>query len=679
MERIPIAKRPSARVERLVRTHAGDHPVLFELFDAFLAQRAYQRPLALAIADVARDRTAAWPVRRVATLMLEHCILRIPPEDRAEHQFWFRELGIESMEGDVPRFRARLGRLARIHDPVDGFASTDAAIGDFLHLARRECRLTLGRWIFGSDEVIKRIEHNVRRSQGRRCHPDYGHRWVAREAQHIVETLPPMEKDLVTYLGGDAVLRWVDQGTSTEINALIEYPVGTVVLVIKPPGSDTEIEIKRAGVPEPYPLNVVYARGDWIVPPTHHLHGGAMEDMLAFEASHSSICSKLYRTVWGRDAPMCRTIHMASVFTLPSPAGEADVFDYFTSPRVFGAGYHDMRKRMRQVVKSVARHAKKNLAPFVNELSLTAEFLGQMKPTQAVQVGTTSFRLERLRQYLRPNGDERYFKRGRGKEYTRDDSRHFADEILDEILCVYEPPRVPFRSYKSYLDAAFAVPANRKRAARNYLEIMSQIGQFWGTLLAARGHTAGESFVGRNAGLRAEFEDGEWRIRIIFMDHDSMFFASRHCNTFRPVRTIGLAAKDAKFILGGYFGKTSVLGEVDYLRDIYRATPSLERRGLALLRKALKDAYHRTHLAMRTDPEMHSLFRPAFLAKHSDWDEVVRSYLSAPHRKKSEREAWKATTHAMLVARGYVEEAAAEYVRIAMKNRWFLRKISFLF
>jgi hypothetical protein len=105
----------------------------------------------------------------------------------------------------------------------------------------------------------------------------------------------------------------------------------------------------------------------------------------------------------------------------------------------------------------------------------------------------------------------------------------------------------------------------------------------------------------------------------------------------------------------------------------------MERKGVAALRAAMKAAYDRTHSAMRTDPAMLQLFRAAFVAKHGDWDEVVRSYLSAPRRTKAEREAWKASTHAMLLGRGYVEEAAAEYVRIVMKQWWFLRKIAFLF
>src|SRR5262249_19639089 len=144
-------------------------------------------------------------------------------------------------------------------------------------------------------------------------------------------------------------------------------------------------------------------------------------------------------------------------------------------PRVFGDGYRAMRENMEMVTADTARQSKQPRSVKVNALSLTVEFLGLMKPAQAIEVGTTSFRLERLRIYLSDVGDKRYFGE-LGVPYTRDYSRRFADEILDEILCVYQPPSEPFRSYRSYLDAAFAVPANRERAERNYMEVMAQIG-----------------------------------------------------------------------------------------------------------------------------------------------------------------------------------------------------------
>ena len=32
----------------------------------------------------------------------------------------------------------------------------------------------------------------------------------------------------------------------------------------------------------------------------------------------------------------------------------------------------------------------------------------------------------------------------------------------------------------------------------------------------------GESFVGRNVGLRSVWVEGQWRVKLIFMDHDAL-------------------------------------------------------------------------------------------------------------------------------------------------------------
>ncbi|HUP60936.1 MAG TPA: hypothetical protein VNA69_11005 [Thermoanaerobaculia bacterium] len=632
------------------------------LFEEFLARREYERRFALRLRDTAIDRSASWPVRRVATLMLEHQLLA-----GNDLKFWLRELKIREL--DARSLRRRLARNSRVHERL---TRSDASIADFLHLAGRDCRLTLARWLWTPQEIFARIDEAVQHSTGIRSRPDYGHRWVDVEAAAVIEGLRPLERDLVIRLGHKAVMRWVSPRTSSEINSLIEYPLGTVVMTIKPPGSDDEIEIKRTGVRGEFPLSVVYEKDGYVVPPSHHLNGGAMEHLLGVEASQSSVLSRLYRLVHGRTAPMSRTVHLASVFTMPTRNGEVDLLDYFTDPSVFGDRYEAMRGNMERVTADTAKQMKQARSAKVNALSLTVEFLGLMKPAQAIQVGTTSFRLERLDLYLADHGDARYFAQ-LGVPHTRHDSRRFADEILDEILCVYEPPPGPFRSYRTYLDAAFAVRANRERADRNYLDVMAQIGRFWGTLLAPRGHTMGESFVGRNCGLRSVFEDGEWRIRIIFMDHDSLIFASRYEKTYSPRPSVRAAAKDAKFILGESFGgKRPVRGELDSLRDIYRVTRATERRGLAALREAMKDAYDRTQHAMRHDREVRKMFIPEFVNRLGDWDDVVRLWLGGGRD-------WKSEVISTLLARGYEQRIAEHHVEALVTQKLFLEKMAFLF
>lgn len=662
--------RRAPRAERLVREHVDDHRDLALLLDAVLAQRGYLRALARSAADLARNGKEPWPVRRAATLLLEHLLLRT--HDLSEWRWWMRELRIDDL--DAAQLRTRMSRLARVHESL----TTDTAIGDFFHLAARDCRLTLGRYVFGAKEVIARIERELRRSRGIRSHPDYGHRLVSEEAAHILRKLPPLERKLIEHLGDDAVMRFITERTSDDINALVEHPVGTVVAVIKPPGSDVEIEIKRTGMREPFPFDVRFSRNGYIVPNSHFLQGGSNEHLLAFEASQASVLSRIYRSVHGEDASMSRTIHLATIFTIPTPDGEVDVLDYFTERHVFGERWKAMRERMEDCVAELAHQQKKDREPPINELSLTLEFIGQIKPAQAVQVGTTSFRLERLAAYLAPNGNTRFFNRDRGIDFTSAAARRFADELLDEILCVYEPPRVPYRSYASYLDAAYAVRANRRRANANYLEAMTQFGRMWGTLLGARAHSEGESFVSRNTGLRSVFEDGEWRIRMVFMDHDSLSFSSRHRNAYHPAGSVRCAAKDARFIFGGYSGKRYVRGSVDFLREIYRVNSTTERRGMSAMRAEMKRAYDATQSALRTDDRVRELFHLAFIDKLGDWDEVVRSYMQTK-RTTAARNAWKVDTSLMLLSRGYTEQLAAEYLATVLKFARFLRRIAFLF
>lgn len=656
-------ERISARTARLLRAFAVEQPGFAPLFEKFLALRRYDRAFAASLRDLATNCGATWRARCAAVLMLEHVLLLGEDLD-----YWQGELGIEEL--DAQALRQRLARNARVHDALAAVRS-DAAIGDFLHLATRECRLTLARWLWTAEEVFARIETLVRRSRGVRAVPQYTHPFVGPEAQEALRVLPPIDRDLVVRLGENAAIRWTSPETSSRINSLVEHPLGTVVLTVKPPGSDAEIEIKRAGVRGRFALNVVYERGGEVLPPSHHLQGGSDQHHLAIETSGAAILSRLYRLVHGRRAPVSITVHLASVFSVPSPVGDVDLLDYFTEPDAFGPYYGRMRHHMERVTADLAEQAQQPRTEKLNELSLTLEFLGLTKPGQAVQVGTTSFRLERLGLYFGRDGDARYF-RELGIPHTRDDSRRFADELLDEVLGVYTPPRVPFRGYGRYLDAAFAVRANRRRANRTYVDVMAQIGRLWGTVLAARGHSHGESFVGRNCGLRSVFEDGQWRVRMIFMDHDSLAFAASTEKTYTAGPSIGAATRDARFILGGEFGgPPAAHGEIDYLRDIYRVGRAVEREGMQAFRRAMKDAYDRTQQAMLHDPEVGKLFQPEFVRRLRDWDHVVRCRLRG--------NGWKEEVISHLQERGYGEGTVKHYLGALTTHKPFLDRMSFLF
>jgi predicted DNA-binding ribbon-helix-helix protein len=688
MKRTATAQR-CARVERLLREDAGDGAgVLAGPLSAVIGNQSYTRPQAIEVESIARDAAISWPARRVAALVLETLLSRIGAREDRERRFWTGRFGMtDSAELAREGYRTgqpletqvwqRLERLGRIHRLTTSARVTDRALRDFLRAARSECRLTFARYLWTSEEVIARIEHDVRRSTGMRDVARHG-RYLD-EAARAMEGLPAMERAIVEHLGRDAVIRWAAMTTTSAINSLVEQPVDTVVLTVKPPGSTHEIEIKRAGLVRQLPLEVIWARDNYIVPSSHHLDGGAMHQLLMFEAENSAFLSHVFRAVHGADAAMSRTLYLATVSGISTPRGEAHILDYFTEPAVFGENYERMRWNMYQVVKTLAGYSDDPFEEPINDLALTGHFIGRVKPAQAVQLGTTAFRLERIERYLSPSGPDIYFRKGRHFKYDADDARRFADEILDEVLGQYEPPRVRWRSHRQYVKAAFRVPANRKRATESYFSVLEQLGRFWGTLLAIRGHTQGESFVARNAGLRSVWRDGRWQVEIVFMDHDSLSFASVGTAQYRPRDSVNNASKDGKHIFGGSYGRSyRVRGEFWFLRRIYRVGSMLERRGIAAFRAALKNAYHRTHEAMRTNPELTPLFHEHFVEKIRHWDDLVSSYLATP-KTRSARAAWKASSHTLLARRGYARDLADEHVNTVTRHAKFLRRLSFLF
>jgi len=688
MERITTARR-SARVERLLRENAGESAgVLVAPVTEVVSIACYARETAKAAEALARDGALDWPLRRIAALLFETVLFRIPASEGTERRYWLRRLGmtdpvelaLQGYRSDEPlpaQVWRRLARLGRIHRLATAARTSDRALRDYLLAAGSECRLTFARHLWTIDEVIARIESSVRRSTGT---SDINHHGRFRdEAARTTETLPALERAILEHLAKDSVIRWAALSTPETINALVEQPVGTVVLTVKPPGSCHEIEIKRAGLVRDLPLAVVWARNNYIVPSSHHLDGGAMHQLLAYEAESSAFLSYVFRTIHGFNASMSRTLHLATAYSIITPNGEADLLRYFTDPAVFGEKYEVMRWNMYQVVRTLTGYDKETFEEPLNDLALTGNFIGRVKPAQAIQHGTTSFRLDRLEKYLSPSGADRYFRQGLGVGHDADDDRRFADQILDEILGEYEPPRVAWRSYAQYVEAAFRVPANRRRAVMSYLSVLEQLGRFWGTLLGIRGHTQGESFVERNAGLRSVWRDGQWQVEIVFMDHDSLSFASVGTPMYRPRDSVANAAKDGKHVLGGVYGKSfRVRGELWFLRRIYRVGSMLERRGVTAFRKAMKTAYDRTQDAIRNNPEVTRLFHKSFVENLRDWDELVAAYLKTP-KTRSARNAWRANSHAHLVSRGYDGDIAEEYVKTVTIQARFLRRISFLF
>jgi hypothetical protein len=673
------------RIRRLLYDWGGDEAVvLSDALDALAQNATYARELALEIESIARETPVSWPVRRLAALMLESALVRIPGVDRKERRFWIDRLGMTDRaelerEGYTarapiePQLWHRLERLARIHRLLA--RANDAALRDYLHASGPECRLTLGRYLFPVDDVIARIEQDVRRSEGIPVHYELGQ--FRGESAHAISTLPALEHAIVQHLARDSAIRWASPSTPQTIDALASHPIGTVVLAIRPPGSTHEIEIKRAGRPRTLPYDVIWKRNGRVVSSAHYLDGGSELNSVSYEAESAAFFSHVFRQVHGFDAEMSRSLVIARVDTVPTSNGDADLMEYFTKPHVFGEHFYEMRWNLYHSVRQSSLDRGERIGAGDDD-ALTREFIRRVKPAQAILIGTTALRLDRVHRYLSPAGADDYFSHGLGAPHDADDDRRFADFLLDEILGIYEPPRAARRSYESYVDAAFRVPANRARAHRVYTSLLEQIGRFWGTLLAIRGYSCGESFVERNVGLRSVWVDGEWQVRIVFMDHDSLTFGTLDTTVYRPRDPLQKAMMDADHILGGVFTEVrSERGEVECLREIYRVGQPVYRRALAAMQRTTKRAYDRTHVAIRRKPELAKLFPRALVPRLRDWDEAVQGYLAA--KTPAARERWSRATQAKLLILGYDPAVVAEHVSTIESESAFLRRLGFLF
>src|SRR6202011_11266 len=175
-------------------------------------------------------------------------------------------------------------------------------------------------------------------------------------------------------------------------------------------------------------------------------------------------------------------------------------------------------------------------------------------------------------------GADSYFTAVHDRSPTLPEACRFADTVLMEILDNYHPPAAT-AGYAAYVSAAFA--ENREAADRAFLAALTSLGRLWGTLLGLGGYTEGESFVARNVGLRAVWEDGKWEVRIIFMDHELTNITGKRMRHFHPKAALSGMHKDWVHIVGGWLGGVPRSGTVATLATIYRADAILAARGRA--------------------------------------------------------------------------------------------------
>src|ERR1044072_7904266 len=130
---------------------------VFDLIDGLLSHASYDSSFCSKLISICKQRTGLpWNLRRIATLVLENQVLKIDPEDLQSFdallvQLDLKQRGLKNpvnksvlQEGYtstdirrfVPEFRRRLGRLAWLHDRIEGKQTSHTVLPDFFTASR---------------------------------------------------------------------------------------------------------------------------------------------------------------------------------------------------------------------------------------------------------------------------------------------------------------------------------------------------------------------------------------------------------------------------------------------------------------------------------------------------------------------------------------------------------------
>ena len=675
------------------RVHDGEAKAIVS---ALIERRGYDREFAHGLLDHARDPGADWGLRRFAVLAFEHQLLSLDPAAADEFIPFLARLGFTPAPGArcctdvfkqgyttvepgpfVLQLTSRLARLAPVHEPLRCGNVSPQAIANFEHTSNQECLLTLGRSAFTPEEVVARILRHVRLAGAQI--ESLGHvPHFAEEAATATADLPAYEAEILARLLAVANSWWVGSNTGSAFNALVSCPIGTLALVIRPPGSTVEFEIKRVGLRGSHPLTVVFEKRRAPVPPAHRLHGGSASAMMQWEAENSARLSHLYRALYDRPAPIGRVVQLRSIKSVPRVDGsEAPLPAWFEHPAVFGDGFEAMRRAMaRSLTAFVEETTEVKSVPRSPE-ARTRAFLRHMTPAQCTLIGTSALRLDKVRGWLRGEGLDEYFDLAHGRSPTLDESCRFADAILREILWTYRPP-APAASYGSYVAAAFADAENRAAADRSFRAAVASMGKLWGTLLGLGGYTEGEAFVARNVGLKAVWADGAWSTRIVFMDHESTHMIAQRRRDFRPRRALPGMYGDRNHIMGNEPGRRPRRGSLAVLADIYRVDSALRAEGFVAIIAEMRRAYRFARRRMRYDASVRANFQDSLLNSLFAWDAAVDIY-RASRVGALQRGRWKGRVRRMMSAYGLAEPLIQEYRHAIRRHARLLRRCPYLF
>jgi hypothetical protein len=491
------------------------------------------------------------------------------------------------------------------------------------YLAQGEYRIFLARYVFSPEEVANKVLSRVRVTKGEEMPFPQDSDLIHAEARLAAKALPKYEARILKLLCDPAKIYWVSKQPDTAINSLVAYPPGTVVLVVKPPGSCMEFEIKRAGRSMARPLSVTFERNGEDVPQSHRLQGGSLGWHLHFEARAAARFSRIYRAIHGT-APAISITHCAkSIHTLPTAAGERGIIEFLSSPELFGDGFEAMRGALRHCVRAAFDANDYGVPDLPGELGRTMNFVIQAWPGQVVQSQTSSFRLDRLVEYLSPDGAKRYFGVSRQQRAEPDYACELADQLFEEILGDFAHPHHRSRSYNRYLTEVFA--KNRRRADHVFLALVRELGTFWGTLAAVKGYSNGESLVSRNVGLRSEWSGARWRVGLRFMDHDDLHLPDPRENDFSPTRLLKGMLLDQNYAAGREH-RPNPKSSLFALTQIYRVTPEIYAAGVRALKRARMSAVRKTRMELKRNIPLRDNFSPVLLRKSLQCDRLWAAY-----------------------------------------------------
>ena len=340
----------------------------YDLCVQFLRLTTYDHDFCLKLLALARKADVSWSVRRFAVLMLEHQILKMDHQHLVQFNSLLSSLNLKEATGRItkavlregytttdPRqflaeLQRKLARLDRVHNKIQGTKTSEAAWREFFKSSRDDCKLSLARYLFTPEEVVDEIFERLLVTEGLRDVDPHEPRYVGEELKRAIKLLPHYEARILQLLCRTADVYWVSDATTAEINSLVEYPLTTVVLVIKPPGSSFEFEIKRAGLRGQNSLNVVFSRRGYVVAPSHRLSGGSMQWLLRYETRNASKLNRVYRLVHETEAPMPAYISRSTITSIPVPNDEVQTLTYFTDPDSFGPQFPRMRAAMQEII-----------------------------------------------------------------------------------------------------------------------------------------------------------------------------------------------------------------------------------------------------------------------------------------------------------------------------------------